>query len=108
MTVEITDGSYDTFLRNNYKLYILDFWAPRCPPCETISPFLDELSIQYKEEVVIGKVDVYSNLDLTSKFGITSIPTILYIKNGEVLDKLVGLQSKKVLEDKLKLNLLRQ
>lgn len=108
MTVEITDGNYDTFLRNNYKLFILDFWAPRCPACKTISPFLDELSIQYKEEVAIGKVDVDSNLDLASKFKIRSIPTILYIKNGEVLDTHVGSSSKKVLEDKLKLNLLRQ
>jgi thioredoxin 1 len=107
MTVEITDDNYGTFLSHNDKLYLLDFWMPGCKPCEIIGPFLDELSIEYKDEVAIGKVDVSSNLDLTSKFGVRNVPTILFIKNGEVLEKFIGKESKKGLEDKIKLNLLR-
>lgn len=107
MTVEITNTNYETLFQNNPGLCILEFGSQSCPPCEIIARHLDALSMEYADEVLIGKVDAYANLDLATKFGVRQIPTTLYIKNGEVLDIQSGASSKKVLEDMIKRHLLR-
>lgn len=107
MTVEITNTNYETLFQNNPGLCILEFGSESCPPCEIIAQHLDALAMDFKEEVLIGKVDAYANLDLSTKFGVSHTPTLLFIKNGDVLEKHIGASSKKVLEDKIKRHLLR-
>ncbi len=80
---------------------MIDFWAEWCGPCKMVSPVVEEISKEYEDKAVIGKVDVDSNPELASKFGIRNIPTILFVKNGEVVDKSVGAVSKDVLTEKL-------
>ena len=81
---------------------LVDFWAEWCGPCRMISPLIDELHTDFKDQAVIGKVNVDSESDISAKYGITSIPTLLFFKDGEIVDKHVGSASKSQLEDKLK------
>ena len=81
---------------------LVDFWAEWCGPCLMISPLIDELHADFKDQAVIGKVNVDSESDISAKYGITSIPTLLFFKDGEIVDKHVGSASKSQLEDKLK------
>jgi thioredoxin 1 len=99
--MEITSQNYDELVAQGKPL-VLDFWATWCGPCKKIAPLVEELAAQYEGQANIGKVNVEDEDDLASKFGIRNIPTVLYIKNGEVVDKQVGACSKSVLEDKLK------
>ena len=84
------------------KYVMLDFWATWCGPCKKIAPYIEELASNYEGQAVVGKVDIEENDDLVEKFGIRNIPTVIYIKNGEVVDKNVGAAAKAVYEDKLK------
>lgn len=100
MALEITDSTFDEIL-NSDKLVVMDFWAEWCGPCRMISPIIEELSAEYADKAVIGKVDVDSNDEITSKFGIRNIPTILFFKNGELVDKHVGAAQKTALVEKI-------
>ena len=102
MVLKITDANYEALFLDNKKPVIIDFWAQWCGPCKSVSAALENLSSTYKEEVVIGEVDVDLNPELTSKFGVRNMPTVLFIKNGEIVDKQVGSTSQMVLEGKLK------
>ncbi len=84
------------------KPAMLDFWAEWCGPCRMIAPIVDELSTEYADSVIIGKVDVDNCPVITGKFSIRSIPTLLYFKNGQVVDKLLGAVPRNTIEDKLK------
>ena len=84
------------------KPVVIDFWAEWCGPCKKIGPDVEALAEEYKDQVIIGKCDVDENDELTSKFGVRNIPTVLFIKNGEVKDKTVGAVTKAQLEDKVK------
>lgn len=99
--MEITSKSFEELVAQDKPL-VLDFWATWCGPCRKIGPLVEELASQYEGQAVIGKVNVEDEDELAAKFGIRNIPTVLYIKNGEVVDKQVGACSKSVLEDKLK------
>jgi len=101
MIVEITDANFDSILLNTSKPIVLDFWAPRYGPCRMISPYFDELAEEFKTELVVGKVNVDTNSNLAMRFGVRSIPTILYLNEGIVVDKQVGATTKKVLVDKV-------
>lgn len=94
MAVEFTDGNFDTQVVSSDKLSIVDFWAEWCGPCRAIGPVIEELSTEYAGKVNVGKVNVDHNPQLSINYNITSIPAILFIKGGKVVDKLVGAQPK--------------
>ena len=100
MAQEITDATYEEILQSD-KPVVIDFWAEWCGPCRMVGPIIDELSEQYADKVIIGKVDVDNNDGITAKFGIRNIPTILFFKNGEVVDKQVGAAQKSALVEKI-------
>lgn len=94
MAKEFNDSNFQTEVLDSDKLTVVDFWAEWCGPCRAIGPVIDELSKEYEGKVNIGKVNVDVNPQVSTNYGITSIPAILFIKNGEVVDKLVGAQPK--------------
>ena len=102
MILEITDLNFETLVLNSSQPVVIDFWAQWCGPCKTVTTSIEAMAEEYEGQVVIGKIDVETNPKLTSKFGVRNMPTILYMKDGEVLDKQVGSTSKLVLEKKLK------
>lgn len=100
MALEITDTTLNDVLKSD-KLVVIDFWAEWCGPCRMVGPVIEELAGEYADKAVIGKVDVDNNDEITSKYGIRNIPTILFIKNGEVVDKQVGAAQKSALVEKI-------
>ena len=101
MVLEITDANFEELVLKSEKLVLVDFWAEWCGPCRMITPIIEELSEEYNEKIVIGKVDVDNNPDICSKYGIRNIPTILFFKNGEIADKQVGAAPKNALASKI-------
>lgn len=100
MALVVTDATLEEVL-NSGKPVVLDFWAEWCGPCRMVGPIVDELAQEYEGKVVIGKVDTEENDETTSKFGIRNIPTILFFKNGELVDKQVGAAQKSALVEKI-------
>lgn len=101
MALEITDANFEELVLKSDKPVIVDFWAEWCGPCRMVGPVINELSEEYAGRAVIGKVDVDNNQTVTNQFRVRNIPTILFIKNGEVVDKQVGAVPKSVLIQKL-------
>ncbi len=98
--LEITDANFEEII-NSDKPVLVDFWAEWCGPCKMIGPVVEELANDYDGRAVIGKVNVDENPNVSVKFGIRSIPTLLVFKNGEIVDKQIGAVPKGVLTQKL-------
>ena len=101
MAAEFTDANFQKDVLESDKLTMVDFWAEWCGPCRAIGPVVEELATQYAGKVNIGKVNVDNNSNVSTNFGITSIPAILFFKNGQVVDKQIGAVPKSVLAQKL-------
>jgi len=105
MAFEFTDANFQETALEDGGVAVIDFWAEWCGPCRMITPIIEELSKEYDGKAKIGKVNVDENPEISMKYGIRSIPTILVLKNGEVVDKQVGVTTKKVLTDKIEAQL---
>jgi thioredoxin 1 len=101
MALEITDANFEELVMNSDKPVMIDFWAVWCGPCRMIAPIVEEMSGEYEGKALIGKVDVDNNQEVAMKFGIRNIPTVLFIKGGEVVDKQVGAAPKPTFTAKL-------
>jgi thioredoxin 1 len=101
MALEVTDQNFEEVVINAGTPAIVDFWAEWCGPCRMVGPIVEEIGEEYKDQVVVAKLDVDSNPGITMKFGIRNIPTVLFFKNGEVADKQVGAVPKSNLVAKL-------
>lgn len=96
--VEITDSNFESEVLKSDKLTLVDFWAPWCGPCKVISPLVEELANDYEGKVKFTKLNVDDNPNTASSYGIRGIPTIIFYKNGEVVDQVVGAVPKSELE----------
>ena len=101
MEVTITNENFAGLKAGNLPL-VVDFWATWCGPCRMVAPIIEELAGTYDGQIVVGKCDVEENDDLAAEFGIRNIPTILFFKNGEVVDKIIGAQPKAKIEEKFR------
>jgi thioredoxin 1 len=99
MEVTITSENFES-LKKGEKPLVVDFWATWCGPCRMVGPIISELAGEYDGKVVVGKCDVEENEDLAVEYGIRNIPTILFFKNGQVVDKIVGAQAKARIQEK--------
>jgi len=101
MELEITDSNFEEFVLQSDKLAMVDFWAEWCGPCRMLAPIVEELAEEYAGKAVIGKIDVDNNPVVCDKYGIRNIPTVLFFKNGEIVDKQVGAAPKNALVAKI-------
>lgn len=93
MAVQITDQNFEALVAEG-KPVIVDFWATWCGPCQMVGPIIEELAAEYEGRAIVGKCDVDANPDLPSQFGVRNIPTVIFLKNGEVINKIVGANTK--------------
>jgi thioredoxin 1 len=101
MALEFTDSNFAELAMKSDKPVMVDFWAEWCGPCRMVGPVVEELAKEYDGKALVGKVNVDNNPNLAAQFGVRNIPTILFLKNGEIVDKSVGAVPKSALTDKL-------
>jgi thioredoxin 1 len=94
MAIEINDGNFSQEVLLSDKPVLVDFWAPWCNPCKMLLPIIEDIAALYAGKVKVGKVNTDENTSLSAKFQITSIPCLILFKNGEILQKMIGLRSK--------------
>lgn len=105
MAAVFTDSNFEAEVLKADKLSVIDFWAPWCGPCLALGPTIEALAKEYDGKVIVGKVNVDENPQLSINYGITSIPAVLFIKNGQVVDKQVGAAPKSAFEKKIQQHL---
>ena len=101
MALEFTEENFESTALKSDKLVMVDFWAEWCGPCRMVGPYVEELSKEYDGKAVVGKVNVDLHGGIAAQFGVRNIPTIVFLKNGELVDKVVGAVPKDQLADKL-------
>lgn len=101
MAKEFTDENFEKEVLSSEVPVLVDFWGEGCGPCVAMTPVLEELASEYKETIKIGKVDVYANPSVSSRYGIRSIPSFLFFKDGEVQETVIGARPKSFMKDKL-------
>ncbi|NMB36973.1 MAG: thioredoxin [Bacteroidales bacterium] len=101
MALAVKDSNFQEIVMASDKPVVVDFWAPWCGPCQMISPIIEEMAVKYEGKVVISKCNVDENSVIPMKYRVMNIPTILFFKNGEVVDKVVGAVPKKDLDNKI-------
>ena len=99
MEVTITSENFES-LKNGEQPLVVDFWATWCGPCRMVGPIISELAEEYNGRIVVGKCDVEESEDLAMEYGIRNIPTILFFRGGQMVDKIVGAQSKARIQEK--------
>ena len=99
MAVEITDANFEEIVLKSDKPVLVDFWAEWCGPCRMLGPIIEDLSNDFADKAVIGKVDVDSNQQFAAQFGVRNIPTVLVFKDGEMVNRQVGVAQKSVYAD---------
>ena len=97
----ITDANFQSEIADNSGLSMVDFWATWCGPCRIIAPFMEQLADEYSGQVKVGKLDVDANQRTAAQFNVRSIPTVLFFRNGQVVDQVVGAVPKPMLERKI-------
>ena len=100
MELEITSQNFDE-LKQQGQPVLIDFWATWCGPCKRLGPIIEELAAEYDGKAIIGKCDIEENDELTEQFGIMNVPTVVFLKDGKEVDRVVGLAMKNVYQDKL-------
>lgn len=101
MEVEVTDANFDQVVLQSDKPVMIDLWAEWCGPCRVIAPFVREIAEEYQGKIVVGKMDVDENTQIPAKYGVRNIPTILFFKSGQLVDKQVGAVPKNLLVGKI-------
>ena len=101
MALELTEENFESTALKSDKLVMVDFWAEWCGPCRMVGPHVEELSKEYEGKAVVGKVNVDLHGGIAAQFGVRNIPTIVFLKNGELVDKVVGAVPKNQLAEKL-------
>ncbi|MDI9337978.1 MAG: thioredoxin [Alphaproteobacteria bacterium] len=102
MAFEFTDSNFGTTALSAGSVAVVDFWAEWCGPCRALTPVINDLAKEYEGKAVVGKLNVDENPNVSTEYGITSIPAILFFKNGQLVDKQIGAVPKAVLDKKLK------
>ena len=100
--MQVTDETFESEVEKNGGLTVVDFWATWCAPCRMIAPILDQLAVEYNGKVKVTKLDVDQNVRTATRFNVRSIPTLLFFKNGKLVDQVVGAVPKPALESKFK------
>jgi len=105
MSIEITDANFNNTILQSSKLSMIEFGAAWCGPCKALEPVIDELAVTYEGKVNIGKVNLDTNPQLSVNYGVTSVPAILWFKNGQLIDRQLGAVAKHVLDKKIQAHL---
>ena len=101
MALEINDSNFKEVVLDNEKPVVVDFWATWCGPCKRLAPIIEEVAKDYDGRAIVGKCDVEEDEDLAMRFGVRNIPTVVFLKDGQEVDRSVGLVPRAVLEEKI-------